>query len=93
VIEKLLVNRIIDVSCLFAFERRIGTIVTEWKKKILIQKMCGYCDQVQVSAHPWYRRESVTKLIRILLELYKLNPFSGWQLSPAYFNSEKKNEC
>jgi len=26
-------------------------------------------------------------VIRIL---YTLNPLSGWQLSPAYFNSEKK---
>ena len=43
-------------------------------------------------AHPWYWRESVTESIRIMLELYRLNPFSGWQLSPAYFNSEN-NEC
>jgi hypothetical protein len=24
------------------------------------------------------------------LVLYNINPLSGWQLSPAYFNSEKK---
>ena len=78
-----------NVSCLFAFEGRVGTIVTQWEK-ILIQKMLGYCDQVQFWTHPWYWRESVTKSIRMWLELYKLNPLSGWQLSPAYFNSEKK---
>ena len=73
---------------MFAFERRIGTIVTQWKK--YLYKMCGYCDQVQIRAHPWYWRESVTKSIRMWLKLYKLNPLSGWQLSPAYLNSGKK---
>ena len=37
--KKLLVNKVINVSCLFAFERRVGTIVTQWKEKYTYSKI------------------------------------------------------